>query len=118
MSTVAQELSAIANKTIHPYDVIKYNIEVNPALLLPGTILVVPLARGKCNAEFLHHATQCCKAALPTCITNIRSSWQAWHYRLQYHSSMYLGLCVHSLFFSLLQSKQSEHADLPTSALP
>jgi len=28
--TVAQELSTIANKTIHPYDVLKYNIEVNP----------------------------------------------------------------------------------------
>lgn len=45
--TVAQELSAIANKTIHPYEVIKYNIEVNPARLRPGTILVVPLARDK-----------------------------------------------------------------------
>ncbi len=63
---VAQELSAIANKTIHPYDVIKYNIKVNPAHLRPGTILVVLLARGKCNAEFLHRATQCCKAALLT----------------------------------------------------
>lgn len=49
MFTVAQELSALANKTIHPYEVIKYNIEVNPARLRPGTttILVVPLARGK-----------------------------------------------------------------------
>ncbi|DBB08708.1 hypothetical protein WJX82_010575 [Trebouxia sp. C0006] len=45
--TVAQELSTVANKTIHPYDVLKYNIEVNPAHLRPGTILVVPLARVK-----------------------------------------------------------------------
>jgi len=45
--TVAKELSAVANKEIHPFDVIKYNVEVNPAHLRPGTILVVPLARGK-----------------------------------------------------------------------
>lgn len=70
--TVAQELSTIANKTIHPYDVLKYNIEVNPAHLRPGTILVVPLARGTCNAEFLHRATQCCKADLLSRFTNMR----------------------------------------------
>ncbi|DBA66356.1 TPA: hypothetical protein ACH3X2_002344 [Trebouxia sp. C0005] len=45
--TVAQELSAIANKMIHPYDVIQYNVEVNPAHLRPGTNLVVPLAHVK-----------------------------------------------------------------------
>ena len=45
--SVAKELSAVANKEIHPYDVIKYNLEVNPAHLRPGTVLVVPLARGK-----------------------------------------------------------------------
>lgn len=47
VASVAKELSAVANKEIHPYDVNKYNLEVNPAHLRPGTILVVPLARGK-----------------------------------------------------------------------
>lgn len=80
--TVAQELSAIANKMIHPYDVIQYNVEVNPAHLRPGTNLVVPLAHGKCNANFYNmqsSARQLCQPA------NMCLSRQAWHHRPQHH---------------------------------
>ena len=74
--TVAQELSAIANKTVHPYEVIKYNIEVNPARLRPGTILVVPLARGKYTVGVvtiqLGGVTQLCQSDVLTCIDHGR----------------------------------------------
>jgi len=47
--TVAKELSCLDSKEITPFDGLKYNTHVNPASLRPGTILVVPLARGEAH---------------------------------------------------------------------
>lgn len=47
-ASIAQQLSLLGRR-VTPYELIKYNYNIDPQRIRPGQVLVVPTVRGECK---------------------------------------------------------------------